>query len=192
MRYIHIILIALFAYSCNQGISTTAYKKSHYLFDPSDKIKVWQEDNIIDETTAIRYKEGQLTTKAQQKIWKRLAIEESTDFIVLSYLHGYKVCGGMWTNSSVKQSDKALERKLKKYPKHEKRNMHSGNAEIQRYKQSGEYIHDKDDYVNKQLFGGHKNCSSYAVIRKNGEYMRYLGELEFEDLHLYTAALYEE
>jgi len=135
--------------------------------------------------------EGELTDSVRQEIWKRLNLDESAELVILYYLHGYEYCGGMWSKSAYSRGIYSLERRLTRFPRRYYRHVHCGDVDIERYKEITEHIYDEGAYVNRQLFNCHVNCTSYAVLRKNGNWIGYLGELNTNDLSLYVEKLYE-
>ncbi len=123
--------------------------------------------------------EGELDTIQKDRFWEILNIPDSIniEYVIVSYLHGYKECGGAWSKGSVYNSMAIAIERLEHFPNFQWLFFHSGEVELDLYNEIAPHKKDVDDEINSMFFGGHTRCSSYIVVRKDGKYIGWLSEL---------------
>lgn len=138
-------------------------------------------DHVIVEKN--RDLEGGLDTTQNDRFWEILNVPGSIniDYVIISYLHGYKECGGMWSKGMFYNSMAIATERLDSYPNLQWLFFYSGEVELDRYNDFAPHKKDVNDEINSMFFGGHTRCSSYVVVRKDGKFIGWLGELSIQE-----------
>lgn len=169
------------------GLSSCTVTKEYNVKLYNGKPSVFANDGLVSllngdgsPNTINRKKaalDGVLSKVENNRFWELISANSITEFVVMRYLHGVRVCGGRWTKGSYRNDDKVLNKVLPQFGSFEFRNFHYGEAEQKRYRAVANYQKDIDGEINQMFFGGFSYCSSYVTVRRDGQYIGWFGEL---------------